>query len=40
MARNYYDLNFKDLNVSIFVNRMTRNYYDLKFYRHKSFYLC
>ena len=31
MARNYYDLNFKDLNVSVSVNRMARNYYDLKF---------
>ena len=31
MARNYYDLKFKDLNVSVSVNRMTRNYYDLNF---------
>ena len=31
MARNYYYLNFKDLNVSVSVNRMAKNYYDLKF---------
>ena len=31
MARNYYDLNFKDLKVSGSVNRMARNYHDLKF---------
>ena len=31
MTRNYYDQNFKDLNVSVYVNKMARNYYDLKF---------
>ena len=31
MASYYHDLNFKDLNVSVYINRMARNYYDLKF---------
>ena len=40
MTRNYYDLNFKDLNVSVSVNRMASYYRELNFKYFKCFSIC